>query len=184
MFVYIHGFNSSSRSHKTQQLRLWLKHQGRINEWHCPDLPHRPDEAIDCLVSLVQSLPAKPKLVGSSLGGFYANVLAARFDLKAVVINPAIHPGDLLKDSLGPQTMWYSDQTYELTQSHLDVWNDMELARPANPEKLLLMQERGDEVLNWQEAVQYYRDCHQLVFRGGNHAFSRFNDVLELIDRF
>jgi len=184
MYLYIHGFNSSSRSLKTQQLREWLRQRGRVNEWHCPDLPQNSDQAIKLLSSLIQELPSRPKLVGSSLGGFYANLLSARFALKAVVINPAIHPARLLKDSLGPQTMWYDDQTYQFTQAHLEQWNVMELPQPANPDKLFLMQEREDEVLDWQEAVNYYRDCHQLVFRGGNHGFSRFTDVLDLFDRF
>jgi len=184
MYLYIHGFNSSSLSHKTQVLKHWLKLQGRESEWHCPDLPHDPFEAIELLSRLIESLPIKPKLVGSSLGGFYANVLAAKYDLKAVVINPAIHPGELLKPALGTQKMWYSDETYEFTQTHLDELNVLELRAPKNPDNIFLMQERKDEVLDWKLAVKYYKDCHQLVFRGGNHSFTRFEDVLELIDRF
>lgn len=184
MLLYIHGFNSSSLSGKAQEMRRWLETQGRADEWVCPDLPHRPGQAIAVLSDLIQSASQPPKLVGSSLGGFYATVLAARFGLKAVVINPAVHPGILLRPALGVQKSWHSDATYEFTQSHLDELHALDLPAPANPEHILLMQERGDEVLDWQDALGFYRDCHQLVFRGGDHGFTRFRDVLELIDRF
>lgn len=189
MYLYIHGFNSSSLSHKTQVLKHWLELQGRGDEWCCPDLPHRPFEAIELLSKLIETNNEKTgvnqlKLVGSSLGGFYANVLAAKYDLKAVVVNPAIYPGQLLKAELGTQTMWNSQDTYEFTQIHLNELNDLQIKTPKNPDNIFLMQERGDEILDWKVAVEFYKDCHQLIFRGGDHGFTRFEDVLELIDRF
>lgn len=184
MFLYIHGFNSSPLSQKTQEFRRWLAERGRENEWICPDLPHQPAEAFALLCTLVEQAQIKPKLVGSSLGGFYATALSARYDLKAVVINPAVHAPLVLRSALGPQVGYYDDTQYEFTQQHLDELQALDLLAPANPDNILLMQEREDEVLDWKAAVDYYRDCHQLVFRGGDHSFTRFGDVIELIDRF
>ena len=126
----------------------------------------------------------KPRLVGSSLGGFYATVLAERYKLKAVVINPAVHPGLLLKAELGTQKNFYSDDTYEFTQQHLDELHALDMLVLQHPENIFLMQEKGDEIINWKNTTAFYRDCHQLVFLGGDHSFTRFADVLELIDRF
>lgn len=193
MYLYIHGFNSSSLSHKTQVLKHWLEQQGRGDEWHCPDLPHRPFEAIELLSNIIKELSYDPtqqekitnlKLVGSSLGGFYANVLAVKYDLKAILINPAVHPDQLLQHELGMQTLWYSEESYEFTQVHLDELKALEPIEPKNMDNIFLMQERGDEVLDWKLAADYYKDCHQLIFKGGDHGFARFEDVLELIDRF
>lgn len=184
MFLYIHGFNSSPLSRKTQQFRHWLAERGREYEWVCPDLPHQPATAFAQLCKLVEQAESAPKLVGSSLGGFYATALSARYDLKAVVINPAVHAPLVLRHALGIQTGYYDDTQYEFTQQHLDELQALDLLAPADPDKILLMQETGDEVLDWQTAVDYYRDCHQLVFRGGDHSFTRFVDVIELIDRF
>ncbi|PID34017.1 MAG: hypothetical protein CR976_02495, partial [Thiotrichales bacterium] len=154
------------------------------NEWLCPDLPHQPAEAFAQLCTLVEQAETRPKIVGSSLGGFYATALSARYNLKAVVINPAVHAPLVLRSELGLQTGYYDDTQYEFTQQHLDELQALDLLAPVYPEKILLMQETGDEVLDWQAAVDYYRDCHQLVFRGGDHGFTRFKDVIELIDRF
>ena len=49
---------------------------------------------------------------------------------------------------------------------------------------MLLMVETGDEVLDYRDAVAYYRQSHQLIFQGGDHGFTRFADVMDLIDRF
>ncbi|WP_020396265.1 YqiA/YcfP family alpha/beta fold hydrolase [Thiolinea disciformis] len=182
--IYIHGFNSSSLSAKAQETKRWLEARRRGNEWLCPDLPHRPAQAVQVLETLIQSLPEKPKLIGSSLGGFYATILVARFNIKAVLINPAVHPALVLRPALGRQKSWHGESYYDFTQAHLDELNALDLIAPLCPENILLMQETGDEVLNWRDAVAYYRDCHQLIFRGGDHGFTRFRNVLDLIDKF
>jgi hypothetical protein len=185
MILYIHGFNSSSTSSKAQAVKHWLAARGRGHEWLCPDLPHRPAEAIAVLTGLVESAPTPPKVVGSSLGGFYATYLTSIFGLKAALINPAVHPALLLRPLLGSvQKNWYSDNTYTFSQAHLDELDALNQLTPAYPEKLLLMLENGDKTLDWRDAASYYRNAHQLIFQGGNHGFTRFGDVLELIDRF
>lgn len=185
MLLYIHGFNSSSLSDKSQVLKHWLESRNRAQEWLSPDLPNRPAEAIDLLAGLIESAPTPPKLIGSSLGGFYATHLVARFGLKAALINPAVHPALLLRPLAGTtQQYWHSDGSYQFTQAHLDELDALDQLAPANPENMLLMLENGDKTLDWQDATAYYRKSHQLVFQGGNHGFTRFQDVLDLIDRF
>jgi hypothetical protein len=185
MMLYIHGFNSSSGSSKAQQLLAWLKAQGREKEFACPDLPHRPVEAIALLEEVIASSATPTRLIGSSLGGFYATVLAARHPLvKAALINPAVHPQLLLRDALGPNRNYYTEVTYDFTQSHLDELAGFDLPKPGHPENLLLLVETGDEVLDYRDAVNYYRECHQMIFRSGDHGFTRFVDLLPFIDRF
>lgn len=185
MILYIHGFNSSSLSGKAQETKRWLTARGRGHEWVCPDLPHRPAQAIAILADIIRSAEITPKLVGSSLGGFYATHLAGAFGLKAVLVNPAVHPALLFRPALGTeQKNWHGDSTYRFTQAHLDELAALDQSAPAHPANLLVMLETGDTTLDWRDAASYYRDAHQLVFQGGDHGFTRFPDVLELIDRF
>ena len=184
MFLVIHGFTSSSRSFKAQALLKWLADQGREDEWVCPDLPIDPAEAIKLLSDIIENAETPPKLVGSSLGGFYATMLSAKYGLKAIVINPAVHAGLVLRRAIGPQTAWHSEDSYEFTQSHVDSLNAMDLLAPADPENIFLMAEMADETLDWKRAAAFYKDCHQLIFRGGDHGFSRFQQVIPLIDSF
>lgn len=185
MMLYIHGFNSSPLSSKAQQLREWLVAQGREAEWVAPALPHDPTQAIALLSRMIETAPTPPKLIGSSLGGFYATYLVSRYQLKAVLLNPAVHPSLLLRPLVGKmQTNWHDASTYLFTTTHLDALSALEQFTPTFPENLLVLLETGDEVLDWQVAAHYYRQAHQAVFQGGDHSFSRFQDLLELVDRF
>ena len=186
MFLYIHGFNSSSQAGKAQELKRWLEARHRGHEWIAPDLPHRPAQAIALLSELIERAETPPKLIGSSLGGFYATHLVAQYKLKAALINPAVHPGLLLRPVVGTiQKNWHDEsQTYTFTQHHLDELIALDQLSPQHPQNLLLMLENGDKTLDWRDATGYYRDAHQLVFQGGNHGFTRFRDVIDLIDRF
>jgi predicted esterase YcpF (UPF0227 family) len=184
MLLYIHGFNSTAGSSKAQELKKWLSAQGREDEWICPDLPHQPAAAIAELSRIIEAAQTPVKLIGSSLGGFYASVLAARYGLRAVLINPAVHPQLLLRAALGPQKNWHTGDEYNFSQSHLNALAAMDEPTPAQPSNLLLLVETGDEVLDYQDAVAYYRDCHLIVLQGGDHGFTRFVDLLPFIDRF
>jgi predicted esterase YcpF (UPF0227 family) len=185
MILYIHGFNSSSGSNKARQLHTWLESQGRGDEFACPDLPHQPVEAINLLEGLIVQSTTRVKLIGSSLGGFYATALANRHaNIRAALVNPAVHPQLLLHPALGSNTNYYTNATYDFTQSHLDQLAKLDQAAPQHPENLLLLVESGDEVLDYRDAVCHYRDCHQIILRGGDHGFTRFVELLPFIDRF
>ena len=185
MIIYIHGFNSSALSGKAQETKRWLEAQGRGKEWVCPELPNRPAQAMHLLTQLIEQAPTPPKLIGSSLGGFYATHLVAQYGLKAALVNPAVHAGLLLRPLVGTtQQGWHKDEQYEFTQAHVDELMAFDHLAPAYPKNLLVLLETGDTTLNYSDAQYYYRKSHQLIFQGGDHGFTRFRDVLDLIDRF
>ena len=70
-FLYIHGFNSSPKSLKGQQLIRHFESIGRASQLSVPALSHWPEEAMQQLETIVQQ-HAELLLIGSSLGGFYA----------------------------------------------------------------------------------------------------------------
>jgi len=182
MILYIHGFNSSSLSGKAQQLKAWLDQRGRHAEYACPDLPHRPLEAIARLEDLIAGQPADSvKLIGSSLGGFYATWLAEKWRVKAALINPAVHANLLLRDAIGPQKNYSSGEEYDFTPQHLAELDTLDLPSPTRIGHYLLLVETGDEVLDYRAAVDYYRGCEQIVHEGGDHGYTRFLDDLPTI---
>ncbi len=179
MLIYIHGLNSSSRSSKAGLLRERMTALGRAVDYACPDLPHRPQRALEVLEALIAGARTPAALVGSSLGGYYATCLAERHGVRAVLVNPAVRPYEGLGALLGPQQNLYTGERYELTQVHLDELAEMEVAAITRPERYLLMVQTGDEVLDYRQAVERYRGCRQRVIEGGDHGFSDFADYLE-----
>ena len=118
MLIYIHGFNSSPASFKAKLLRERLAARGRANEFAAPALPHGPAAAAALLADLARMHP-QALLVGSSLGGYYATWLAERFGLRAVLVNPAVRPYDLLAAYVGTQKNLHTGEEYDFTAQHI-----------------------------------------------------------------
>ncbi|MEO7729051.1 MAG: YqiA/YcfP family alpha/beta fold hydrolase, partial [Burkholderiales bacterium] len=126
MIVYIHGFNSSPASFKAKVLRDGLAARGKP-EFLAPALPHSPAAAAHLLARLVREHPCAA-LVGSSLGGFYATWLAEQFGLRAVLVNPAVRPYQLLAGHVGRQKNFHTGEEYEFTLQHVEELRALEVA--------------------------------------------------------
>lgn len=184
MLIYIHGFNSSSQSGKAREMRDWMAARGLAEAFVCPDLPSRPSAAIARLEDLIARSQAPVKLIGSSLGGFYAAYLAEKHGLKAVHINPCVGCHEKLAREVGKvQKNWHSGEEYVFTAEHADDLNA--LHRPiTRPENHLLLAETGDEVLDYREAVDYFKGARQIILEGGDHGFTRFTEYLPILLEF
>ncbi|MGH6631584.1 MAG: YqiA/YcfP family alpha/beta fold hydrolase, partial [Burkholderiales bacterium] len=151
MLIYIHGFNSSPASAKAQLLKARLEALGRGAEFAAPALPHSPAQAAAMLDALA-ARHSGAALVGSSLGGYYATWLAEKRGLRAVLLNPAVRPYELLKNYFGVQQKLHTEECYEFTSQHVEELRALEAAN-VTPERYLLIVAKGDEVLDYRSAV-------------------------------
>ena len=180
--VYIHGFNSSPASFKAKVLHDRLAALGNAHGLIAPALPSSPAAAARMLEALVQT-QADAVLVGSSLGGYYATWLAEKFNMRAVLLNPAVRPYDLLASYVGVQKNLHTGQEYEFTAAHLDELRALEVTA-ITPERYFLIVTTGDEVLDYRDAVEKYRAAKQLVIEGGDHGLSGFPDHVDALLAF
>ena len=186
MIIYLHGFNSSSASLKGRLLKQEMARLGLANEFVSPDLPCEPAKAIHFLRNFIEASAAKGevKLVGSSLGGYYATYLAEEYGLKAVLVNPAVKPYTLLHDYLGPQNNIYTGEEYVLTQAHMNQLKSLEVEPITCPSRYLLMVQTGDEVLDYRLALEKFQGAYQIVISGGDHGFQHFSEYMPRIFAF
>jgi uncharacterized protein len=181
--VYLHGFNSSPLSLKACQFLEYCE-QHQI-DGVVPPLSYDPNVAIKTAADCLTHPTLADLVIGSSLGGYYATWLAERYGVKAVLINPAVLPHQMLGAGfLGPQKNHYSGETYEFTNAHVAALADLAVITLSKPSNVLLLAQTGDEVLDYRHAVRYYAGATQEISEGGNHSFEGFAEQLPRIMAF
>ena len=149
-----------------------------------PEMHHRPARAVAQVQEAGGHVDAADlTLVGSSLGGFYARVLAERLGCRAALLNPAVRPHAHFHRFLGPQKNLYTGEEFVLTAEHVDELKALQPAAITRPERYWLFVETADEVLDYREAVDFYKGALHTVVRGGDHTLVSFPEhVPELVD--
>lgn len=144
-------------------------------EYRVPALHHRPARAVEEAAAACAGVaPGDLTLVGSSLGGFYATVLAERLGCRAALLNPAVHPDRHFRRYLGPQKNLYTGESFVLGPDHIEDLRALDVAAISRPGRYWLFVETADEVLDYREAVDYYAGALHEVVRGGDHSLASF----------
>jgi predicted esterase YcpF (UPF0227 family) len=182
--VYLHGFISSPQSKKAVMLGDYLANVVSSVGYRVPQLHHRPARAMDEVEAACAGIePADLTLVGSSLGGFYATLAAERLGCRAALLNPAVHPHAHFERYLGPQRNLYTGEEFELTRGHIDELRALDLAAITRPQRYWLFVETGDVVLDYRDAVAFYKGALHTIVRGGDHTLVSFPEhVPELVE--
>lgn len=184
MLIYVHGFNSSALSYKAGLLREKMARLGLSAHFACPELSHRPAQAIAQLQALIAPQDASTvTLVGSSLGGYYATRLVETLGARAVLVNPAVRPYELLAPFTGPQKNLYTGEEYQFTAEHVAELRALEVDH-ISTERYLLITATGDETLDYRDGVARYSGCEQIIVNGGDHGFRGFADYLDIVVTF
>lgn len=179
MIIYIHGFGGCGFGVKA---KLFKEH---FKNLITPSLPYQPYLAVDTLSQLISAiLPyERVSLIGSSLGGYYSIFLANRFDLKYVLINPAISPQNTLQNHIGMVQSYYDESSFAWTDLHIKDLGEFRVKNP-NQENCMLLLQKEDEVLDYKDALNFLPDAKIILEEGGSHSFSGIERHFDAIGKF
>jgi len=182
MVIYIHGFGTSGLGGKGSQFREYFKSIGE--PFIAPSLSYVPELAIATLEELVESYD-NVKLMGSSLGGYYAMHLAEKHKLKAVLINPTVDAFEILRNARTPEGQaknYYDNSSFLWLDSHVETLKKYEIEPKEG--KYLLMLQKEDQILDYTKALtrlEKLPSITTILEEGGTHAFAnieRHHDVI------
>ncbi|MCM1512982.1 MAG: alpha/beta fold hydrolase [Oxalobacter formigenes] len=184
MILYLHGFHSSPLSFKAQAAEAYMKEHGLAGRFFCPQLPESPMQSVMLAAQFMEGYePGRVLLIGSSLGGYYANWLAERFGCKAVLLNPVVDPWDIKAEkNLPPDAPAMAEWALgrEMYGQELHQLRVMKVTRP---ERYFLIAATGDELLDYRQMCAHYEGVRQVVVDGDDHSLKAFPAYLdEIID--
>jgi len=187
MIIYLHGFSSSAASDKAQRIKILL----RQYQIYIADYPsHQPANAIKRLKSCITEISdgdVPVMLIGSSLGGFYAQYLGAYLSNvhKVVLINPALQPQLTLKPYLGMHMNMVSGELFNFLQSEYDQLALYDVTNMNSIADTLVLLDKGDSIIDYRVAEARYRARGRVVcYPGGSHWFEHLEQAVPEIVEF
>ena len=182
LIIYLHGFCSSPAAWKSRLLAEEMARRGLADSFVCPQLSPVPDQAVADVSRLIAAAGRPVTLVGSSLGGHYANHLAEKHDLRAVLVNPAVVERLDLDYFVGNHRNFHDDTPFTFSAEHAAQLRRQ--VSPPTPARYWLLAETGDAVLDYRQATAFYKGCRQNIIDGGDHGFTKFPDFVPQLIEF
>ena len=184
--LYLHGFRSSPQSFKAQRMARAVAALPAPPRWWCPQLPPSPQQAMALIRQGIADWPReRMAVVGSSLGGFYAHVLARQIGCPVVLLNPAVHPARDLAGYIGEHPAWHDPgQRIHFDAGFIDELRALEAIPTSTQSPTLAVIAKGDEVLDWREMLAAYGHDRVRLIEGSDHAISDFDLYMPEILQF
>lgn len=162
--VYIHGYGSSPDSETAKAIKEAFSDEVFV----CPHIDHSADplDTYSTLCNLAFELLTKDAIiVGSSAGGFWADLIGSSFGIKTVLINPSLLPAINFRKYNLPKE-YYDD--YEFLQ---------DLTKDITRHHIVAFVGENDDVVPVSHVQTHYKN--PIVLKGEGH---RLNDLYPVID--
>ncbi|WP_320172332.1 YqiA/YcfP family alpha/beta fold hydrolase [Maridesulfovibrio sp.] len=183
IFLNIHGFGSSGSNSKAAALAQVFPDYNIIS----PDLPPDPQESLAIIEDNVLENCDKPLVLqGSSMGGLYSLVMHMRHGVPALLINPALAPGDLIAAKVGEPYEFSNGDSIIVSEEHAErfftVQREVEdgvMAGMVDGRQILALIGEQDELLDQNRMKDILRRAGAgIISYDTDHRFSIFEEVL------
>ena len=159
---YLHGLNSNIKKNisKINELKEIFDYEVIGIEYNSLDTA---DEIEKELTSKIDNTDFNT-FIGTSLGGFWADCLAHKYNGQSVLFNPCYKPSIILKNILIKQIV--------------DTYIKYEFLT-TNPKTVFIG--RNDELINCDDSSLYYKDRGYIVYFDGEHKIKTFKPFTKIL---
>lgn len=195
--IYLHGFNSASLdldgnllTSKEKLLVIQELCSQKGIQFYTPNVDYSDFESIveDMLFQWNQFLDQSYEVIfmGSSMGGFASEYLAMKTACKAIMINPAIAPSELLLNFIGVTENYETGQAYCWDQPSCEQYvkyeKELESSKQLINRTILL--DMADELIDSEKTrLKYQKKANVLTYKGGSHSFEHIRQALPIIEQ-
>jgi len=119
------------------------------------------------------------------MGGFASEYLAMKTGCKAVMINPAITPRELLPEFIGVTENYETGQPYHWEQSYCDQYRQYEKELESTNQAIgrTILLDRADELIDDKNTLfKYQENANVVIYDGGSHSFEHIREALPIIE--
>ena len=176
-YFYIHGLNATGRT-SANLLSKALDKDVTVLSWN---QIKTFKENFNSMLHTLEREKDDIILVGSSMGGYYANALANKLQIPCALFNPVLNPRKTLKD------LKSRDKEHLLDNLSDEVINSYEVQKDTVIPRVVIVGKR-DNVLNPDETIEHWGvnmkgKCDLKIINAG-HEIKNFvdfkKDILEL----
>lgn len=176
--IYLHGFNSSGKGETVLNLRKKFPELLAI-DYDYINADNAFSEINDFIINLKDW---DIILIGTSLGGFWANYFAQKYDLKCVLFNPALEPDNTLKKYIGENLVNYTtSKITSFTKEDLDRYRKYQVPINKGTFRTSLLG-RNDEVIDHKKSAELLKGTH-VIYTNDKHRIADITPLAEQIEK-
>lgn len=168
--VYIHGYGSSPAS----DTAVKFKNEFKDEHFLCPHINHDLDpyttkkQFIDAFADKLKNHD-DVVVIGSSMGGFWADYMAVTHGFKAVLINPALKPSVTMK-------------RFDAPDKYIKHYAEIEdFIKPHSRHFIVTFYGSDDEIIPIDHIHQHYKN--PIILKGETHRISNMKPVFDMVKK-
>lgn len=176
--IYLHGFNSDANSNTVTELRKQFPDIITLSyNYENAEIGYN-----DIYNLIKQTYKNDPDIIllGTSLGGFWANFFGQKFDLKAIIVNPVIKPSVSLLKYVGVIKNYSTGKESDFKTSNAESYKKFETKTESGYFRYIVLG-KNDKVLDYKDAEKYFKDKGKIIFTNDEHRISDFDKLRKIV---
>lgn len=180
--IHLHGFLSTGVSDKSNQIKAAFPDTKVLS----PDLYFNPQQIIETVDQLIRGLSVEDYpivFVGTSLGGFWSNYFAQKYDCSCVIVNPCVDPSVTFIGRTGEYKKYTVDEMVTVTDADLEQYAVLKSQSDSiyNGYLVNLFLAKDDELIPYTDTLDVLKHTRSTVITqtGGHRFVDEWNQVID-----